>query len=482
MKDYADYDALGLAELVRSKQVKPEELLDAALTRAETAQDTLNCFTTLEPDLARRAITDGLPEGPFAGVPFATKDLGVEVKGVKLTNGCRAYKDNIATRDSTLTTRYRKAGLVLFGVTNSPEFGLTTTTESILHGQTRNPWDLTRTSGGSSGGASAAVCAGVLPIANASDGGGSIRIPAACCGLVGMKPSRGRTPMGPARTEGWLGQSVVHAVSRSVRDNAALLDATCGRETGARYVAPPPERSYLEETQRDPKQLKIALWRTAPNGTEPSEEAAKGLAATARLLESLGHIVEEAAPKLDGDALSKGALFNISANIAAVIDEWGQMRGKPVSEDELEPITFQMANLGRNVPMVELARANNAFITAAIAFEQFLDTGGYDLTLSPTLSRPPELLGRMALDAPPSEMAELVGSFTPHCPVFNQMGMPAISLPLHWSAATETAPDGLPMGMMFGGRCGDEGLLYALSGQLERAAPWSDRKPPLWLG
>lgn len=482
MKEYAAFDAMGLAELVRTGEVSSRELLDEAVSRARAAQPELNCFTHLYPELAEAQLADVPPDGPFAGVPFITKDLGVMVKGAPLTNGSVSWKGHVAARDSVLTERYRKAGLVLFGQTTSPEFGLTTTTESTLYGQTRNPWDVTRTSGGSSGGASAAVAAGVVPLAQASDGGGSIRIPAACTGLFGMKPSRGRTPMGPAQTEGWNGMSTVHAVSRTVRDNAALLDASHGRETGSRYVAPPPEGSYLDAALRDPVPLKIALWRTAPNGTPLSPEATEGLEKTARLLESLGHTVVETAPTLDGEALGKAALFTISANIAAAIDVRSDMLGRAVREDEIEPITWSMAMLGRTVPMVELAKANNLFNAAAITFEQFLDAQGIDLVLTPTLSRPPEKLGVLALTADPDQMGAAVASFAPLCPLFNQMGAPAMSVPLHWTDPTETAPQGLPLGMMFGGRCGSEGLLYSLAGQLERADPWIDRCPPVWFG
>ena len=477
-----ELDGLGLAQLVRDKKISASELLDATLARAEKAQERINCFAALYPDLAREQIARCGPQGPYGGVPFVTKDLSVGVKGAPLTGGSRAYRDTVSAEDTTLTKRYREAGLVFFGSTTTPEFGLTLTTESTLYGQTRNPWDRTRISGGSSGGAAAAVAAGVLPVAQASDGGGSIRIPAACCGVFGLKPSRGRVPMGPSRTEGWNGLSTVHVVSRTVRDSAALLDLTHGPETGSRYIAPPPARPYLSELEKDPRPLRIALWRTAPNGTKPDADAAAGLEATAKLLESLGHIVVEAGPILNGEALGKAALFTISANIAAQLDEHGQARGRPVGDDEIEPITAGMVQLGRTVAMAELAKANNTFITAAIQYEHFLDAGGFDLTLSPTLHRAPDLLGTMALTADRQKMGEAVAGFAPHCAVFNQIGAPAMSVPLHWTAPTATAPAGLPIGMMFGARYGAEGLLLNLAGQLERAAPWAHRRPPEWAG
>jgi amidase len=480
--DYDSLDGLGLSALVRDKKASPAELLEAALTRAEKAQERVNCFAALFPDLAREQIANGVSQGPYSGVPFVTKDLAVGVKGAPLTGGSVAYKGTVAADDTTLTKRYREAGLVFFGTTTTPEFGLTLTTESTLYGQTRNPWDRTRIAGGSSGGAAAAVASGVVPVAHASDGGGSIRIPAACCGVFGLKPSRGRTPMGPSRTEGWNGLSTVHVVSRTVRDSAALLDLTHGPETGSRYIATPPARPYLSELDRDPKRLRIALWRKAPNGTMPDADATAGLEATAKLLESLGHVVVEAGPILNGEVLGKAALFTIAANIAAQLDEHGEGRGRPVGDDEIEPVTAGMVHLGRTVPMAELAKANNAFITAAIQYEHFLDAGGFDLTLSPTLHRAPDLLGTMALTADPQKMGEAIAGFAPHCAVFNQMGAPAMSVPLHWTAPTATAPGGLPNGMMFGARYGEEGLLLSLAGQLERAAPWAHRKPPEWVG
>ncbi|MBY9067316.1 amidase [Hyphomonas sp. WL0036] len=482
MSNQPDLDGLGLAALVRDRKTSAAELLEAAVERAEKAQAEINCFSALYPDLARQQIAEGGLAGPYAGVPFLVKDLGVEVKGAPVTSGSRAFQGNVASRDSTLVERFRKAGLVFFGTTTSPEFGLTLTTESTLYGQTRNPWDTTRIAGGSSGGAAAAVAAGVLPVAHASDGGGSIRIPAACCGVFGLKPSRGRMPMGPAKTEGWNGLSTVGVVSRTVRDTAALLDLTSGPETGSRYVATPQSLPYLKELERDPGPLRIALWPVAPNGTQPDADAAEGLANTVKLLESLGHTVIEAAPEIDGTALAKAALFTISANIAALVEERGMVRGHPVTDDDLEPITASMVNLGRTVPMVELAKANNTFITAAIAYERFLDAGKFDLTLSPTLHRAPDLLGTMALTAPSDQMGAAVAGFAPHCALFNQTGCPAMSVPLHWTAPTATAPAGLPIGMMFGARYGREDLLISLAGQLERAAPWAQRKPPVWVG
>lgn len=477
MKSYANHDATALAELVRKKEVSSEELLEEALESAHAAQDKLNCFSQFFEDEARQTLKDGVPDGPFAGVPFATKDLGVRLKGQPLTSGSRAFKGDVAAFDSTLATRYREAGLVIFAQTTSPEFGLTTSTESALYGQTRNPWNTAHTSGGSSGGASATVASGVIPMAHASDGGGSIRIPAACTGLVGLKPSRGRVPMGPPMSENWFGLSTNHCVSHSVRDSATLLDATHGIEPGARYVAPAPETSFFAASQADPKPLKIALWTTAPNGVTPDKEAAAGLKATGELLASLGHHVEEAGPQLDGEALGKGMMMIVSSFMASVADEREETLGRKIGAQDFEPVSMRFIELGRTIPMSELVKTNNAFALAAYAFETFMDEGGYDLILAPTLARPPVELGVLSLDpADFDAYGEAVTGFAPFCPVFNQTGWPAISLPLHQTA------DNLPLGMMFGARLGREDLLYALAGQIERAAPWTGRRAPVWFG
>jgi amidase/6-aminohexanoate-cyclic-dimer hydrolase len=477
MDNYADYDAMGLAELVRKKEVSARELLSEAVTRAEAAQQELNCFSAMFPDLGEAQIDTGLPDAPFAGVPMAVKDLGFEIKGQPITNGSLAFRDNVASYDSVLCKRYKAAGFAFFGQTTSPEFGLTTTTESLLYGETVNPWDTTRTSGGSSGGASACVAAGVIPLAHASDGGGSIRIPAGCTGLFGMKPSRGRTPMGPATTEGWNGQSTVHAVSRSVRDSAALLDVTHGREVGSRYVAPAPDSTFLSALDSDPKPLKIALWSTAPNGTKPDPDAQAGLDKTRALLEALGHHVEEAGPQLDGEMLGKSLMVTVSAAIAMVMEARGEALGRELGPEDMEPVTARFVELGNTIPMKELMKATQASITAGLIYEQFLIDGGYDMVLSPTLSRVPDKTGVLSLN--PADMAaytEAVTSFAPWCAISNQAGSPAMSVPLHWTDAN------LPIGMMFGARTGNEWELFQLAGQLERAAPWANRRPPVWVG
>ncbi|MEM8616949.1 MAG: amidase, partial [Pseudomonadota bacterium] len=399
------------------------------------------------------------------------------LKDRPLTNGSVAWKDNVEPQDSELAKRYKAAGLVLFAQTTSPEWGLTTSTESKLYGQTRNPWDTSRTSGGSSGGASAAVAAGVVPAAHASDGGGSIRIPAACTGLFGMKPSRGRTPMGPWTTEGWNGQSCHHAVSHTVRDSAALLDISHGPEVGSRYVAPPPQGTFLAAAQRDPGKLKIAVWTTAPNGSEGDTEAETGVANTVKLLESLGHHIEEAGPTVDGVALGKSLMMTVSAAMAMTVAARSDVLGRPVREDELELVTNRFVEFGNQIPMIELMRANQASIHAGLAFDRFMMDGGYDVILAPTLARAPEKLGVLSLSpADEQDYTIAVTTFAPWCAFFNQIGAPAMSVPLHQTA------ENLPLGMMFGARCGHEELLFSLAAQLEQAAPWRQRRAPFWTG
>ncbi|MCZ4297975.1 amidase [Henriciella marina] len=477
MKELGHCDATELASMVRKKEASPSELLDLALESAQEAQGELNCFSSFFEDAARKQIKDGLPEGPFTGVPFAVKDLGARLKGQPITSGSRAFKDTIADMDAELVKRQREAGLVIFGQTTSPEFGLTTSTESALYGKTRNPWNTEHTSGGSSGGASACVAAGVIPMAHASDGGGSIRIPAACTGLVGLKPSRGRVPMGPPQSENSFGLSTNHCVARSVRDSATLLDVTHGQEPGARYVAPPPEGSFLSAVEREPDALKIAVWNTAPNGVKPDKDAQAGLDATVKLLGALGHHVEEAEPVLDGEALGKGMMIMVSSFMASVADERAAHFGRPVGEEDFEPVSLRFIELGRTIPMSELVKTNNAFMEAAWQMERFMDEGGYDLILAPTLSRAPVKLGVLSLDPPDfDQYGGDISSFAAWCPVFNQTGWPAISLPLHWT------DDGLPLGMMFGARLGKEELLYSIAGQIERAQPWASRRPPVWVG
>lgn len=466
----ASHDALGLAQLVRHKEVSAAELLDAAIAQAEKLNPKYNFLAQKLYERARAAVAKGVPDGPFSGVPFLLKDLNTYLEGEVTGQGSRYWSGYRAPVTSEIARRYERAGLVIFGKTATPEFGLTATTESLANGITRNPWNPGRTSGGSSGGAAVAVATGIIPAAHATDGGGSIRIPASCCGLFGLKPSRGRVPMGPPRTEGWGGLSVHHAVTRSVRDSAALLDATAGLEPGARYTAPTPERPFLEEVLREPGRLRIALSVAPPAGTPVDPECVEAVRAAARLCESLGHHVEEAAPKLNMDAIGKALFSIISSSIAADIQARQAATGIAPGPDVLEAVTLIYYQMGLKTSGIDVANAHTVLQDAALTIARFMEA--YDVWLMPTLAAQPLEIGRLSLSNPNvEEYFQAAGSFTAFTGIFNMTGQPAMSVPLAMSKA------GLPIGVQFAGRYGDEATLFRLAGQLERAAPWAGRRP-----
>lgn len=461
-------DAIGLAARIRRREVSAAEVLEAAIARAEALNPALNFMADRLYDRARAA---PVQPGPFAGVPWLIKDLNTDVAGTNTGNGSRLYADNVATVTSELVTRIERAGFVVFGKTTSPEFGLTATTESRAKGRTRNPWDPSRIAGGSSGGAAVAVAAGVLPAAHATDGGGSIRIPAACCGLFGLKPSRGRVPAGPKRTEGWGGLSVHHAVTWSVRDSAAILDATHGVEPGSRYAAPTPDLPFLAAVGRDPGPLRVALMLDAPTGVPVDPDVRAAVEDAARLLESLGHHVEPAAPVVDSAALGWAGFVLMASSLVADVEARAARLGIEPGPDHLEAITRAVLAFGRQTSGADVARAQGTLQEAAVAVAQFMDR--FDVILSPTLAAPPLPLGTIDLD--PADGFEAWGqrtsAYTPFCQLANQTGQPAMSLPLG------TSRTGLPIGVMVTGRYGDEALLLRLAGQVERAAPWAGRRP-----
>ncbi|HEY5658892.1 MAG TPA: amidase, partial [Myxococcota bacterium] len=356
MQDYDAHDALGLAERVRKGDVTPQELLEVAIARVEERDPQINAVVIRMFDAAQRAVKSGLPDGPLRGVPFLIKDLHAACAGVRMTNGSRLFADYVPEQDSELVTRYRRAGLVLFGKSASPEFGITTSTESALFGATRNPWRATHSAGGSSGGAAAAVAAGILPAAHASDGGGSIRIPASCCGLFGLKPTRARNPSGPAVGEGWSGMSGAHAITRSVRDSAALLDATHGPELGAPYWAPPPRGPFLEEVRADPGRLRIALQLEAFNGAPVHADCARAAREAAALCAELGHDVEEMRLEVDA-GFAEAAQVVIGANLLAELVDRAAALGRELSADDVEPGTYALAQAARGADASRYARA-----------------------------------------------------------------------------------------------------------------------------
>jgi len=387
--------------------------------------------------------------------------------------GIQAWNGNVATVDSVLTERIRRAGLAIFGSTTSPELGLTSTTENKVQGQTKNPWDLTRIAGGSSGGAAAVVAAGVIPMAQASDGGGSIRTPASCCGLFGMKPSRGRMPMGPLRTEGWNGMSVVGCVSRSVRDSAAFMDACCGIEPGARFDASaPPAGGYLKWLDTKPRPLRIAFWTKTWDNADIDPECAAAVQDAAKLCESLGHRVEEKHPPIDGGALSSAFLPILATNTKKDLDDRAAARGTPIGDDEIEVLTAIYRSRAEKVTGMDLQQAFAVQQQTAIAVARFMQD--YDVILTSTQGQPPVKLGVLSLSPPDvAQYGTDIGAFGPYTAAANATGQPAMSVPLAWGKS------GLPMGIMFTGRYGDEATLFRLAAELEEARPWKDKRPPL---
>jgi len=469
--EYERYDALGLADLVRRRQVTPQELLDAAMARVEARDGAINAVVTRMYDAARAAIAAGLPAGPFTGVPFMLKDLGVLYAGVRTSNGSRIFADHVADHDSTLVARYKVAGLVIMAKTNTPEFGLAATTEPQLFGPTRNPWSLAHSAGGSSGGAAAAVAAGYLPMAHATDGGGSIRIPASKCGLFGLKPSRGRNPAGPDLGEGLAGMATGHCVSWSVRDSAALLDATQGPEAGDPYAAPPLPRPLLDEVGAPPGRLRIAVCATDYLGKPIHPACAAAVEAAARLCASLGHDVEEARPDFAGLPLGRAWRVVPAANLWMNVSARARALGRAPVPGDVEPLTWAWMQEGRRFTAAEYMETIGIMHGIGRRMGAFL--GKYDLLLTATLARPPLTLGELSMTSDDVDryVAFLFDEFAPLTPLFNQTGGAAMSVPLG------STPDGLPIGVQFGGGIGDEPKLIRLAAQLEQAQPWVQRRP-----
>jgi amidase len=489
--EYAQYDGLALAELVRSRAVSPAELVEAAIERIERHNGRLNAVIFKMYDKARALAASGkVPDGPFAGVPLLVKNLLQAVDGEPLTAGTRMMQGFRPSHDSELTRRYRRAGFVLLGKTNTPEFGLLPFTEPDAHGATRNPWNTERTPGGSSGGAAAAVAARFVPIAHGGDGGGSIRIPASCTGLFGMKPTRARTPAGPDASEGWQGLAVEHVLTRSVRDSAAVLDATHGTDLGAPYEVRAPERSFLEEVTREPKKLRIALTTHPFLGTDVHADCKAAVKATGKLLQELGHEVDEAHPTVHKDEIAQAFVLMLACETAADIDEAAASVGKSPHPDGFERATWTLAEVGRRVSGLEYAKAVRTLRMLGRHVAPFFER--YDVLVTPTLAAPPVRIGELkpkgyenvlmdalrhapvtaVLRALLPELAKKAFDWVPYTPLFNVTGQPAMSVPLHMTA------DGLPVGVQLVGRFGDEAGLFRLAGQLERARPWADRAPP----
>jgi amidase len=493
-KEFDRYDGLALADLVRKKEVTSSELCEEAIRRIEQVNPKVNAVIFSMYDIARKAVQSGLPEGPFAGVPFLLKDIIEEYAGVPLTMGSRAFRNYVPAQDSEMVARFRKSGVVILGKTNVPELGLLAVTEPELHGPTRNPWNTGHTPGGSSGGSAAAVASGMVPLAAGNDGGGSIRIPASCCGLFGLKPTRGRNPLGPMVGELWQGAVVSHVITRTVRDSAAMLDATQGPDAGAPYVTPPPERPYLQEIDRDPGSLKIAFSTASPIGTPVHQECVKAVVETVKFLESLGHKVEEAQPDVNGKGVAMSYLTMCFGEVAAVFEDMKTVLGRRPTPSDVETLTWTIGLLGRTLSAGDFAKAKREWGIAGRAMGRFHQK--YDLYLTPTLAFPPVRIGelqpkpyeRLAMKVVNAlglgiilkaaglvdQMAEASLTKTPFTQLANLTGQPAMSVPLHWTS------DGLPVGVHFMAPFGDEATLFRLAAQLEKAVPWFGKRAPVW--
>jgi amidase len=469
--EYVDYDGLGLAELIRTGQVSVAEVLEAAIARIERLNPTLNAVVTKVYDAARAEAEALNAAAPFAGVPFLLKDLGGAQAGVPLSAGSRFFAHAPAPANAEIVNRHKGAGLMILGRTNTPEFGLSATTEPVLFGPTRNPWDLARTPGGSSGGSAAAVAARMVPLAHASDGGGSIRIPASCCGLFGMKTTRNRNTLAPYAGEGLAGCSVEHVVSRSVRDSAAALDATAGPAPGDPYYAPPPARPFRDEVGTPPARLRIALATKAFGGAPVHPDCVAAAEASARLCQNLGHVVEEASPAFDVEGLDANYNRIFAAWAAANIQLRARALGKEPDPAGFERVTWAMVELGRRIAAPDYVMMVNRLHGISREIALFFET--YDVLLTPTLGEPPVELGVLDMMSEDlSAYTQRLWRFSPFTYPFNVTGQPAMSVPLSWNRA------GLPIGVHFVGRYGDEATLFRLAGQLEQAQPWAERRPP----
>src|ERR1700742_366861 len=470
IKEYGSYDGLGLADLVRTRQVSARELLDEAIARTEKVDPHINAVVVKHYDYARAQIDRGLPDGPFSGVPFLLKDLDL-LEGTRTTSGASVFKDNVADHTGTLAQRFLNTGVTIFGKSSSPEFGLMPTTESRLHGPTRNPWNLAHSSGGSSGGAAAAVAARILPVAHASDGGGSIRIPASASGVFGLKPTRARNPLGPDRGEGWGGFSCGHVVSISVRDSAVMLDAIHGPEPSSPYVAPPPERPFSQEVGRDPGRLRIAFTDKSPYGDAIDPEIAAAVRDVAALLAGLGHHVEERAPALAADpAVVMGTV--VSANTGLSVRLIERRFGRQMTIDDFERLTLASAHNAQSQTATDYVAAQLSAFHNSRGLAEFFET--CDLFLCPTLCTPPVRIGEInSMSEDLSHIAPILRRYMPGTSMFNMSGQPAMSMPLAWNKAE------LPLGMMFAARFGDEATLFRLAAQIEQTRPWRDKMPPV---
>ena len=482
---YAHLDAVEIGALIRSREIHPREAVTAAIGRIERYDTRINAIAWRRYELALQEAEQPLPDSPVSGVPFLIKDLSQALAGAPNTMGSRMRRELVADHDSTLTARYKAAGLLIVGQSTYPEFGASADTRSALHGVTRNPWSLDHSPGGSSGGAAAAVAARYLPTAHASDGGGSIRIPSSMCGLFGLKPTRARTPKGPDVAEGWFGMSVDHAVTRTVRDSAALLDISQGQDPGAPYYPPPPERPFLEEVTRPPGSLRIATSIGSMLSDRMHPACERAVEKTAELLEELGHRVSVARPAIDRARFKESMAILIAADMACTIANSARDAGRRQSGNLYEAASWLTGLVGQRLPSVDLVRAlryiRNIGRSTAPFFEE------YDVLVEPTIAVPPWKSGtvgdlrliphkrfprRLAILKAMQLLLEPSVAAVPNTALWNATGQPSMSMPLYWA-------NGLPIGVQFTARYADEALLFRLAGQIEQARPWIDRLPSI---
>jgi amidase len=488
--DYKQYDALGLAELIAKKEVSPAEVLEAAISRAEAVNPKINAIVHTMYGKAREAAHAPIPAGPFAGVPLLIKDLDFILADEPMSHGSVSMRHHIPKQDSYAVRITKEAGLLIFGKTNTPEFGITPYTEPVLFGPARNPWNTKHSTGGSSGGSAAAIAAGIVPLALAADGGGSIRIPASACGVFGMKPSRGRISLGPESGEGWSGLISNFALSKTVRDSATLLDWMQGSMPGDPYIIRTPEKSYADEIKTQPGKLKIAFSLQHPFGEQVHPECEKAVRDTAQLLTDLGHEVEEVPLPYGEEALTK-AFFMFVGDLAADLEAMGKLRGRPIQKNEVEITTWLLNILGKSYSGKDVVAGRKEWNTISRRFGQLHTT--YDVWMCPTLSKPPIVIGELQNSAIENfflkiginlrivplfkntfiveMLAKRAFSYIPYTPIANMTGQPSMSVPLHWT------PAGLPVGVMFTGRMCEENILFRLAAQLEEGKPWRHEWP-----
>ncbi len=494
--DYDQYDGVGLAELVKNGEISSLEICEEAIRRVEQLNPRLNAIITRMYDYAREQAKNPKKDAPFSGVPFLLKDVHHALKGFAMSSGCALLKDHVPDYDAEIVRRFNEAGLIILGKTNTPEFKLAYVTEPEAFGPTRNPWNLDYSCGGSSGGSASAVAAGIVPIASATDEGGSIRVPASYCGLFGLKPSRGRNPVGPDFNQEWDGMSHSHVVTRSVRDSAAILDAVSGFEYGAPYGIIKNERPFFKEVNREPGNLKIAFHMRSAYGRDVHPECKKAVEHTCTLLENLGHNVEEATPDYQEEDAAMNWIIILIGNEATLVNRLVQTYGISMVRNNLELTNFALYKIGKQLKALDFVKAKRRWRQLGVMMDQMLDT--YDMVLTPTLGEPPVPVGSQKPDNKDRFTLKLISSFVgklilsnrkltytimeelvqknfagqmPFTLIANITGQPAMSVPLYWSE------DGLPCGVQFMGRYGEDAKLLRLAGQLENVQPWSERKP-----